>query len=336
MQLNPISHQVVSIVGASSGIGRLAALEFAKRKAKVVVAARNEVGLKSLVDEIESSGGEAKAITADVADFDQVKAIADFTVEQYGRMDTWVHAAATGVLAPFEEITIEEFERVMNVTFMGQVYGVKAALPYLRQQGKGALIHISSMEGKRGLPLQSPYSAAKHALQGFLESLRVELQHEGIPISVTSILPAVINTPFYNHVLTKLGVKPTGIPPYYSPQLVADAILYVAQNPTREYIVGDVGRILDVLERLSPELIDTILATVGFSGQKTNQPKSADAPNNLYAPMEGYTQVKGDFNELEIPSISDWLEMNPALKWGALAASLAAIAFKDKNQRKEL
>ncbi|MEA5598517.1 SDR family oxidoreductase [Rivularia sp. UHCC 0363] len=326
MQLKPISQQVVCIVGASSGIGRQAALDFAKRKAKVVVSARNEVGLKSLVDEIESKVGEAKAITADVANFDQVKAIADFTIEQYGRIDTWVHAAATGVLAPFEEITIEEFQRVMDVTFMGQVYAVKAALPYLKQQG-GALIHISSMEGKRALPLQSPYSAAKHALQGFLESLRVELQHDNIPISVTSILPAVINTPFYNHVLTKLGVKPTGIPPYYSPQIVADAILYVAENPTREYIVGDVGRILDVLERLSPELVDAILATVGFSGQKTNQPKSADAPNNLYAPMEGYNQVRGDFNELEIPSISDWLEMNPPLKWGALAASLAAITF---------
>jgi hypothetical protein len=139
-------------------------------------------------------------------------------------------------------------------------------------------------------------------------------------------------------VLTKLGVKPTGIPPYYSPQLVADAILYVAENPTREYIVGDVGRILDVLERLSPELIDAILATVGFFGQKTNQPKSADAPNNLYAPMEGYTKVKGDFNQLEIPSISDWLEMNPALKWGALAAvgAIAAIVFDDKNYTEEL
>jgi NAD(P)-dependent dehydrogenase (short-subunit alcohol dehydrogenase family) len=335
MQLKPISQQVVCIVGASSGIGRQAALEFAKRGAKVVVSARNELGLKSLVDEIESKVGEAKAITADVANFEQVKAIADYTVEQYGRIDTWVHAAATGVLAPFEEITLEEFVRVMDVTFMGHVHAVKAALPYLKQQEKGAMIHISSMEGKRGLPLQSPYSAAKHALQGFLESLRVELQHEGMPISVTSILPAVINTPFYNHVLTKLGVKPTGIPPYYSPQLVADAILHVAENPTREYIVGDVGRILDVLERLSPELVDTILATVGFSGQKTNQPKSADAPNNLFTTMEGYNQVEGDFNELEIPSISDWLEMNPALKWGALTASIAAIAFAIKNQTEE-
>jgi NAD(P)-dependent dehydrogenase (short-subunit alcohol dehydrogenase family) len=337
MQLKPIDQQVVCIVGASSGIGRQAAVDFASRGAKVVVSARNELGLKSLVEEIESNGGEAKAVTADVANFDQVKAIADFTVEQFGRIDTWVHAAATGVLATFEEITIEEFQRVMDVTFMGQVYAVKAALPYLKQQG-GALIHISSMEGKRALPLQSPYSAAKHALQGFLESLRVELQHDKIPVSVTSILPAVINTPFYNHVLTKLGVKPTGIPPYYSPQLVADAILYVAENPTREYIVGDVGRILDVLERLSPELIDAILATVGFFGQKTNQPKSADAPNNLYAPMEGYTKVKGDFNQLEIPSISDWLEMNPALKWGALAAvgAIAAIVFDDKNYTEEL
>ncbi|MEB3218595.1 MAG: SDR family oxidoreductase [Nostocales cyanobacterium 94392] len=336
MQLKPIPQQVVSIVGASSGIGRQTALDFAKRGAKVIVSARNQLGLKSLVDEIESNGGEAKAITADVADFDQVKAIADYTVEQYGRIDTWVHAAATGVLAPFEDITLEEFERVIDVTFMGQVYGVKAALPYLKQQG-GALIHISSMEGKRALPLQSPYSAAKHALQGFLESLRVELQHQGIPISVTSILPAVINTPYYNHVRTKLGVKPTGIPPYYSPKLVADAILYVAENPTREYIVGDVGRILDVLERLSPELVDGLLTAIGFSGQKTNQLKSADGPNNLFTPMEGYNQVEGDFNELVIPSVSDWLAKNPTLKWWALAAvgavaSLAAIALGNRNQ----
>ncbi|MGF1676374.1 MAG: SDR family oxidoreductase [Rivularia sp. (in: cyanobacteria)] len=341
MQLKPIPQQVVSIVGASSGIGRQTALDFAKRGAKVIVSARNELGLKSLVDEIESNGGEAKAITADVADFDQVKAIADFTVEQFGRIDTWVHAAATGVLAPFEEITLEEFERVIDVTFMGQVYGVKAALPYLKQQGQGALIHISSMEGKRSLPLQSPYSAAKHALEGFLESLRVELQHKGIPISVTSILPAVINTPFYNHVRTKLGVKPTGIPPYYSPKLVADAILYVAENPTREYIVGDVGRILDVLERLSPELVDGLLTAIGFSGQKTNELKSTDAPNNLFTPMEGYNQVEGDFNELVIPSISDWLAKNPTLKWGALAAvgavaSFAAIALGNRNQELEL
>jgi NAD(P)-dependent dehydrogenase (short-subunit alcohol dehydrogenase family) len=307
MQLKPISQQIVAIIGASSGIGRETALRFAQKGAKVVVSARNELGLNSLVTEIQAAGGEAEAIQGDVADFTQVKAIADYAVKQYGRLDTWVHCAATGILAPFAEITPEEFKRVIDVTLMGQVYGAMAALPYLKQEGRGAMIHISSMEGRRALPLQSPYSTAKHGLEGFLESLRVELQHEKIPISITSIKPAVINTPFYNHVLTKLGVKPTGLPPYYSPKLVAEAILHTAEHPTRDFIVGDVGRILDIAQRLSPELMDALLLAIGFRGQRTSEPKSTDGPNNLFEPMDGYTQVDGDFDNLTIPSISDWL-----------------------------
>ena len=307
MELKPISQQVVAIVGASSGIGRETAIQFARLGAKVVVSARNESGLNSLVAQIKSSGGDAKAIRGDVADFERVKAIADYTVEQYGRLDTWVHCAATGILAPFEEITPQEFKRVIDVTLMGQVYGAMAALPYLKQEGRGAMIHISSMEGRRALPLQSAYSTAKHGLEGFLESLRVELQHEKIPVSVTSIKPAVINTPFYNHVLTKLGVKPTGLPPYYSPKLVAEAILHVAEHPTRDFIVGDVGRLLDLCQRVSPQVMDALLIAIGFSGQRTSEPKSSNDPNNLFEPMDGYTQVEGDFNNLTIPSISDWL-----------------------------
>lgn len=309
MQLKPISQQVVAIIGASSGIGRETALQFARQGAKIIVSARNELGLNSLVTEIQALGGEVKVIKCDVANFEEVKAIADYTVEQYGRLDTWVHCAASGILARFEEITPEEFKRVIDVTLMGQVYGAMAAMPYLKRQG-GAMIHISSMEGRRALPLQSPYSTAKHGLEGFLESLRVELQHDKIPISITSIKPAVINTPFYNHVVTKLGVKPTGLPPYYSPKLVAEAILYTAEHPTRDFIVGDVGRILDLAQRLSPELLDSILSAIGFEGQRTDELKSANDPNNLFEPMDGYTQVEGDFDNLTIPSISDWLIKN--------------------------
>ncbi|MBD0264395.1 MAG: SDR family oxidoreductase [Tolypothrix sp. Co-bin9] len=328
MQLKPINQQVVAIVGASSGIGRETALLFARRGAKVTVAARSESGLNSLVNDIQSFGGEAIAVVADVSDFEQVKAIADKTVAQYGRLDTWVHAAATGILAPFEKITPEEFQRVIDVTLMGQVHGAMAALPYLKQEGRGALIHISSVEGKRALPLQSPYSTAKHGLEGFLEALRVELQHEKLPISVTSILPSVINTPYYNKVRTKLGVKPTGIPPYYDPSLVAKAILYVAEHPTRDFIVGDVGRVLDVLQRVSPPLVDSVLTAIGIPGQHTNEPKSEDAPNNVFEPIEGYNKVKGDFGKLEIPSFLDWFDMNPPVKWGALAvAALGLAAF---------
>lgn len=326
MQLKPIEQQVVAIVGASSGIGREAALRFAHRGAKVVVAARSETGLASLVEEIHQSGGEATAIAADVSVFEQVQAIAEKAVSIYGRLDTWVHSSATAVIAPFEQVTPDEFKRVIDVTLMGQVYGAMAALPHLKREGRGALIHISSMEGRRALPLQSSYSSAKHGVEGFLESLRVELQHEESSVSVTSIKPAVINTPFYNNALTKLGVKPTGLPPYYAPSLVADAVLYTAEHPTRDFIVGDVGKVLDVLQRFSPALVDAFLVLAGFQGQKTNELKSADAPNNLYEPVAEHDRVEGDFGNLEVPSLTDWLDRHPALGWG-VAGTAAGAAF---------
>lgn len=326
MQLKPINQQVVAIIGASSGIGRETALKFAQQGAKVVVAARSERGLKSLVEEIRRSGGEAIYTIADVSDFQQVKAIARKTVAEYGRLDTWVHAAATGIIAPFEEITPEEFKRVVDVTLMGQVYGAMAALPYLKQEGRGSLIHISSMEGRRSLPLQSPYAAAKHGLEGFLEALRVELQHEKLPINVTSILPSTINTPYYNKIRTKLGVKPRGIPPYYDPSLVTNAILYVAEHPMRDFIVGDAGKLLDVLQRISPELVDAILLAIAFPGQRTDEAKSADAPDNVFTAVTDYDKIEGDFKNLTVPSFLDWWDMNPKFKWGAVVLGVLSVA----------
>jgi NAD(P)-dependent dehydrogenase (short-subunit alcohol dehydrogenase family) len=319
MKLKPIEQQVVAVVGASSGIGRETALQFAKRQAKLVVAARSESGLASLVDEIKLLGAEAIAVPADVADFNQVLNIAETAVERYGRLDTWVHSAATAVIAPFEHTTPREFKRVVEVNLMGQVHGAMAALPFIRRQGRGALIHISSVEARRALPLQSSYAASKHAIEGFLDSLRVELKHEGMPISVTNIMPSVINTPFYNKALTKLGVKPTGVPPYYHPNLVAQAILHAAEYPTREQIVGDVGRFLDLLQKVSPELTDTLLNLVAVEGQKTTTTKFETDPNNLFEPIEGYNTTTGDFDNKTIPSFLDWLDFHPAAKLGAVA-----------------
>jgi len=326
MKLKPIEQQVVAVIGASSGIGRETALQFAKRRAKLVVSARSESGLTSLVKEISQFGGEAIAVPADVSVFEQVQKIADKTVEHYGRLDTWVHAAATAIIAPFEQVTPEEFKRVIDVNLMGQVYGAMVALPHLRREGRGALIHISSVEARRSLPLQSAYGASKHAIEGFLDSLRVELQHEGVPISVTNVMPAVINTPLYNKARTKLGVKPTGVPPYYQPSLVAEAILHVAEHPTRDIIVGDVGRILDLLQKFSPELTDTLLSLVAIEGQRTNTEKLESDPNNLFEPIEGYDKVTGDFSDKTIPSFFDWVDMYPIAKWGTVAG-LSALAF---------
>jgi NAD(P)-dependent dehydrogenase (short-subunit alcohol dehydrogenase family) len=329
MQLKPINQQVVVVLGASSGIGRETAIQFAKRGAKVVVSGRSESKLASLVDEIRRFGGEVTSLVIDdVAVFEQVKAIADRTVEIYGRLDTWVHLPATAVFATFDNKTPQEFKRVIDVSLMGQVYGAMAALPHLKREGRGALIHISSMEGRRSLPYQSDYSAAKHGVEGFVEAMRLELQHENIPISVTSVKPAVIDTPFWDNARTKLGVKPSGIPPYYEPSLVADAVLYVAEHPTRDFFVGDAARVLDFLQRLSPSLVDSLLLLIGFPLQHSKVPKSEDGPNNLYEPVPEHDTVEGSLSEvLEIPSVTDWLDKNPAIKWGATAAGAIALAF---------
>ena len=324
MKLKSIDQQVVAIVGASSGIGRETALQFAKQRAKLVVSARSEIGLDSLVYEIKQLGGEAIAVLADVSSYEQVQNIATKTVEQYGRLDTWVHAAGTAIIAPFEQVTPDEFKRVIDVNLMGQVYGAMVALPHLRREGRGALIHVSSVEARRSLPLQSSYSASKHAIEGFLDSLRVELQQEGIPISVTNVMPSVINTPFYNKAMTKLGVKPTGVPPYYQPSLVAEAILHVAENPTRDIFVGDVGRILDALHRLSPELTDALVGKIAIKGQRTNITKAGSDPNNLFEPIEGYDTTTGDFTDKIIPSFLDWFDFHPVARWGA-AAGVGAL-----------
>lgn len=269
----------------------------AKRGALVVISARSQQGLESLVDEIRRQGGEATAVVADVSNFEQVKAIADKTVEQYGRLDTWVHNAAVELDASFEQTTPEEFKRLIDVNLMGQVYGAMVALPHLKREGRGALIHVSSVEAKRSLPLQSAYAAAKHGIDGFLESLRVELQHQKLPISVTNVMPASINTPLFDKARTKLGVKPQGVPPIYQPSLVADAILDVAEHPKRDVVVGDAGKMILLAQRISPSLVDAYMVRTAFEGQRTNEPKSQDAPDNLFEPIQGYNKTEGDFSE---------------------------------------
>ncbi|MBD1844611.1 SDR family oxidoreductase [Cyanobacteria bacterium FACHB-63] len=330
MNLKPINEQVVAVVGASSGIGRDAALKFAERGAKVIVAARSQQGLASLVEEIHQRGGEAIAVIADVADYEQVKAIADKAVDRFGRLDTWVHAAATGLFSTFDRITPEEFKRVIDVNLMGQVYGAMVALPHLKKEGRGSLIHITSVEARRSLPYQSPYSASKHGTMGMIDALRLELKHQGYPINVANIMPGVINTPFYSKGKTKLGVKPMATPPFYNASLVTDAILYAAEHPVRDYIVSDVGKVLDVVQRISPGLVDTALLAIGFVSQRTKEEKGEDDPNNLYEAIQepGYDRVDGDYSNLEIPSFLDHIDKTPLFSLGVLAAAvLGGLAF---------
>lgn len=327
MKLKPINQQVVVILGASSGIGRETALEFARRGANVVVAARSQAGLNSLLDKIRAEGGEARAVVTDTRYFDQVQRVAGLAVEAYGRLDTWVHAAAVSLYATFDQTTPEEFRHVIETNLMGQVYGAMAALPHLRQTGGGALIHISSVEGKVSLPYQSAYAASKHGMIGFLNSLRLELQHEDIPISVTNIMPTSINTPFFSKARTKLGVHPKGLPPIYQPHLAAEAILYAAENPVRDLFVGGPARLFALTQSLSPQMTDAMLRRMAFEGQLTDQPKSVEGPNAFYEPLPGYDRVEGIFSDEAKPtSIYTWLELHPTLATlaGTLALGVAA------------
>lgn len=319
MNLKSIDRQVVVIFGASSGIGRETALEFARRGAKLIVAARDETGLGTLIEEIARLGGTAHHVVADATDFQQVKAVADKAVDFFGRLDTWIHAAAVNLYATFDRTTPEEFKRILDVNLMGQVYGAMAALPHLKREGRGALIHISSVEAKRAFPYQSAYSASKHAIDGFLEALRVELRHEKLPISVTNVMPASINTPLFSNSRTKIGVKPQGIPPIYQPESVTEAILYVAENPTRDIVVGGAGQMMLFLQRLSPAFMDMLVERIGFRLQETEEPKAESAPDNLFQPIAD-DRVKGDFSDRSRPSLATWLETHPAAKWGTLAA----------------
>ncbi len=326
MQLKPIGEQVVALMGASSGIGRDAALQFAERGAKVMISARGEEGLSTLVEEIRGKGGEAAYIVADTSDFEQVRAVADRTVEEYGRLDTWIHLAGVVLYATFEQTTPEEFERVIDINLMGQVYGAMAALPYIKREGRGALIHVSSVEAKRAFPFHSAYASSKHGIDGFLEAMRVELKHEGWPISVTQVMPGTINTPLFDKGRSKIGVKPVGMPPIYEPETVTNVLLHAAEHPERDLMAGGAAAALALNQRLSPRLLDAVLSTrAGFSPQMTNEPSSESDPDNLFGPISGHDTVRNGFRTLKRSSYN-WLQGHPLLRKGVLAGTVLGTA----------
>jgi hypothetical protein len=194
------------------------------------------------------------------------------------------------------------------------------------------LIHVSSIEARRALPYQSAYAASKHGVEGMLEALRMELQHEGLSISVTNVMPASINTPFFNKARTRLGVKPQGVPPIYEPDIVATAILYAAEHPTRDLIVGGAGKLVELGQRLSPKLMDLFISLVGFTGQRTGEEKPANAPNNLFKPLKGFNRVEGDFTDQALQhSLYNSVTQSPAIKSilvGTVLGGAALLAFR--------
>jgi NAD(P)-dependent dehydrogenase (short-subunit alcohol dehydrogenase family) len=321
IRLKPLEEQVVVVLGASSGIGRASALRLAARGAKLVVAARSESGLASLVAEITAAGGDAVHLVCDATDADQVERLADLAVSRHGRIDTWVNAAAVSLFATFEDTTPAEFRRVMEINYLGQVHGALAALPHLRAAGQGALISISSVESRVALPLHAAYSAGKHAVQGAMDSLRRDLLADGAPISVTTIKPATINTPLFPNSRNKMDHEPKGPPPIYSPSVVAACVEHAAEHPVRDLLAGGAALQMLTTEFAAPRAMDVLLAKVAIRAETARRRTPGGSPGNLDGPTSD-DRVKGDFHGR--PSLYTWFQLHPRVRRLAVAGAVAS------------
>jgi NAD(P)-dependent dehydrogenase (short-subunit alcohol dehydrogenase family) len=289
-------HHVVVVTGASSGIGRATAVRFGARGAIVVLAARGRSALDAAAGEVQAAGGTALVVPTDVADFEQVQALAQVAVERFGRIDTWVNAASVSLYGSMIDLAVPDIARLVQVNLMGQVHGVKAALPVMRGQGGGTIIAVSSGLGARAVPLQVPYCASKRAVIGLMEGLRMEERRANSGVVLTTVLPSSVNTPLFDHAPSAMGVRPAPIPPVYDPGVVAEAIVFAARHPRRDIYVGAAARQLDLLERVSPGLTDRVLS-VGGQVFRRQQRSEADAgQGNLYqSAVTGQGSARGRF-----------------------------------------
>ena len=279
--------QTVVITGGSAGIGRATARLFGQRGANVALLARGAAGLDGAARDVESGGGKALPIPTDVADHAAVVAAADETAAAFGPIDVWVNVAFTSVFAPFSEISAEEFKRVTEVAYLGYVHGTMAALARMRPRDRGTIVQVGSALSQRSIPLQSAYCGAKHAINGFTESVRCELLHERSKVRITVAQMPAVNTPQFSWVLSRLPRHPQPVPPIYQPEVAARGVLYAADHPERkQYWVGDSTMVTLLAQKFVAPLLDRYLGRTGYDSQQTEERVSAGRPNNLWQPLD--------------------------------------------------
>ena len=320
------ARRVVVITGASAGVGRATARRFAEEGAAVALLARGEERLEAAAAELREKGSEALALPLDVTDDAAVESSAARVEEELGPIDVWVNNAMATVFAPVAELEPDEFRRVTEVTYLGSVWGTMAALRRMRPRDRGTILQVGSALAYRGIPLQSGYCGAKHALQGFLDSLRTELLHDGSNIRIGVVHLPALNTPQFTWGRTKMPCEAQPVPPIYQPEVAAEAIVWAASNPRRELWVGWPTVQAIVGDKLAPGLLDRYLARTAYDAQLLDDPVSPDRPENLFEPVAGEFAAHGRFDRTaRTGSFQLWLSMHRRLLGAGAATALAAV-----------
>jgi short-subunit dehydrogenase len=316
-------NKIVVITGAGAGVGRATATEFARNGCDVALLSRDKDRLERAASELRHFGVRALPIPTDVADADAVEAAAERVERELGPIDVWVNVAMATVFAPVSKLTAAEFQRGTAVTYLGQVHGTMAALKRMRPRNGGSIVNVGSALAYRSVPLQSIYCGAKFAIRGFTDSLRSELIHDKVDVTLTMVdLPAV-NTPQFDWARNKMGWKAQPVPPIYQPEVAARAIYFGATHPRRQIWVGFPTLVAILANQIAPGLIDRYLAKAGYSGQLTDIPEPADAPDNLFEPVPGAYGAHGRFDSRN-PRTFSWemvISRHRAAFWGAVAVT---------------
>jgi NAD(P)-dependent dehydrogenase (short-subunit alcohol dehydrogenase family) len=330
---------VVVITGASGGIGRACTRAFAERGYAVALLARGADGLDGAAKDVADAGSTSLIVPVDASDAAAVDAAADTVERELGEIDVWVNVAFASVFAPFMQISADEFDHITKVSYLGYVNGTRAALRHMLPRNRGAVVQVGSALAYRGIPLQTGYCGAKHAIQGFNEALRCELLHDKSAVKVTMVQMPAVNTPQFDWVLSRLPHHPQPVPPIYQPEIAARAVVYAAEHPgRREYWVGASTAGTLIANAVAPGILDRYLARTGYTSQQEPGTASKELPPNLWEPADQHPGTDqgahGSFDDrAKTRSPQVWASQHHGLLAMAATGLLAAAGMVRARRR---